>query len=51
MQEKIQLLISGYFIGSLNESEQQELKNHLELNSVDRKIIGSCGRSQVKGLT
>ena len=39
MQEKIQLLISGYFIGSLSESEQQELKNHLALNSEDRKIF------------
>ena len=39
MQEKIHLLISGYFIGSLTESEQQELNNHLELNSEDRKIF------------
>jgi len=39
MQEKIHLLISGYFIGSLIESEQRELKNHLMLNSEDRKIF------------
>ena len=39
MQEKIHLLISGYFIGSLTEAEQQQLKDHLESNSTDRKIF------------
>jgi len=39
MQEKIHLLISGYFIGSLTEAEQQQLKDHLESNPTDRKIF------------
>lgn len=39
MQEYIHLLISGYFIGSLTVSEQQELENHLTSNPADRKIF------------
>jgi transmembrane sensor len=39
MQGNIQNLISGYFFGSLTESEHQELKNHLEANSTDLKIF------------
>ena len=39
MHEKIHLLISGYFIGNLTESELQELKNQLELNPDNLKIF------------
>ena len=39
MEEKIQLLMTGYLSGNLTESEQLELKNHLELNPIDRKIF------------
>ncbi|MEI6139441.1 MAG: FecR domain-containing protein [Mariniphaga sp.] len=37
MKEKIQTLISRYFTGSLTESEEAELKNHLESNQEDLK--------------
>jgi len=39
MQENIHLLMTGYLSGNLSESEQLELKNHLELNHIDRKIF------------
>ena len=39
MDERIHLLMSGFFIGSLNDSEYQELKDHLESNSDYRKIF------------
>jgi len=39
MQEKIHILMSGYFIGNLTDTENQELKNHLESNPTDRKIF------------
>jgi len=39
MQEKLHDLMSGYFIGSLTESEQQELENYLASNPADRKIL------------
>jgi len=39
VQEKIHILISGYFIGNLTDTENQELKNHLESNPTDRKIF------------
>ena len=37
MKEKIQILISRYFTGSLTESEDEELKNHLKSNQEDLK--------------
>jgi len=39
MQEKIHILMSGYFIGNLTDTENQELKNHLGSNPTDRKIF------------
>ena len=39
MHEKIHLLMSGYFIGNLTESELRELKDDLELIPADRKIF------------
>jgi len=39
MLENIHLLMTGYLSGNLTESEQLKLKNHLELNPVDRKIF------------
>ena len=39
MKENIHILMSGYFVGSLTESEHLELKNHLENNPSDRKIF------------
>ena len=39
MQEKIHILMSGYFIGNLTDAENLELKNHLESNPTDRKIF------------
>ena len=42
MLENIHLLMTGYLSGNLTESEQLELKNHLELNPVDRKIFEDC---------
>lgn len=39
MQENIHLLMTGYLSGNLTESEQLELKTHLELNPIDRKIF------------
>ena len=39
MQENIQILMTGYFIGNLTESEHEELKNHLDSNPSDLKIF------------
>ncbi len=39
MQEKIHILMSGYFTGNLTDAEKQELINHLESNPADRKIF------------
>ncbi|MCX6237652.1 MAG: DUF4974 domain-containing protein [Bacteroidia bacterium] len=39
MQENIHDLMSGYFTGSLTESEHLELKNHLTSDPADRKIF------------
>ncbi len=39
MQEKIHILMLGYFFGNLTEAENLELKNHLESNPTDRKIF------------
>ncbi|NEW81727.1 MAG: DUF4974 domain-containing protein [Mariniphaga sp.] len=39
MQENIHLLMTGYLSGTLTESERLELKSHLELNHIDRKIF------------
>ena len=39
MQEKIHILMSGYFTGNLTDTEKQELKNLLESNPADRKIF------------
>lgn len=39
MQEKIHILMSGYFIGNLTDTENQELENHLKSNPTDRKIF------------
>lgn len=39
MTEKIHLLMSGYFSGTLTESEQKELEQHLESVPSDQKII------------
>jgi len=39
MQEKIHILIAGYFDGKLTESEHHELNNHFESNPADRKIF------------
>ncbi len=39
MQEKIHILMSGYFTGNLTDTENQELRSHLESNPTDRKIF------------
>lgn len=39
MQENLHILISGYFIGNLTDSERRELQDHLEANPADHKIF------------
>jgi len=39
MEERIHILMSGYFLGNLTDAENLELKNHLESNSTDQKIF------------
>jgi ferric-dicitrate binding protein FerR (iron transport regulator) len=39
MEERIHILMSGYFLGNLKDTENLELKNHLESNPTDRKIF------------
>jgi len=39
MEERIHILMSGYFLGNLTDAENLELKNHLESNPTDQKIF------------
>ena len=39
MEERIYILMSGYFLGNLTDAENLEFKNHLESNPTDRKIF------------